>query len=335
MKIKANAKGVCYAHLRGHRPINLKTKDQKEAQRLVREAKLEELEFASRAKLLTAEVVQRLSAGGRITGAKALDRWKEVARQQLDLSPSTLHSYAGHIDRFLKVTRMKDTAISRADFSHVDSFINADDGASVSTRNMRKASLESFFNVCSADGAVIRNPAALARVKLHKLSFAEKEPAVREPFTSEEIDLLQSIDDPFWSAAIELGLEYGLRLSDIAQLEWDSFNKPGVIVVWTDKHDRRIELPLTHRLVGLLPERRGQRYVFPEQAAIAQDFNRRAHLSVQFRRLVQRLGISDKTFHCLRHTFATRRAKAGQNIDEIRLSMGHVSTETTAGYVHS
>ena len=55
---------------------------------------------------------------------------------------------------------------------------------------------------------------------------------------------MSKLESPFWRAACHLSLEYGLRLSDIAKLEWVSFLKPGKLIVWTDKHDRRIELPL-------------------------------------------------------------------------------------------
>ena len=147
--------------------------------------------------------------------------------------------------------------------------------------------------------------------------------------------------------ACHLSLEYGLRLSDIAKLEWASFDKPGRIIVWTDKHDRRIELPLHPETLGLIgsglaalaalrdgPHNHG-RWVFPDQAAIASDPSDRAKLSVYFSRQLKRLGIHGKSFHSLRHTFATRRAKLGDTIDEIRLKMGHVSTATTGGYVHA
>ena len=80
MKIKANAKGVYYARLTGSNPINLKTKNLTEAKRLAKEAKLEEIEFAAKANLLTAEAVQRLSAGGKVTGTSALDRWRNPQR---------------------------------------------------------------------------------------------------------------------------------------------------------------------------------------------------------------------------------------------------------------
>jgi hypothetical protein len=57
--------------------------------------------------------------------------------------------------------------------------VNAPDEASVSTRNMRKASLDNFFKVCTAEGLVVRNPAALSKVKMHTLTFEQKEPKVR------------------------------------------------------------------------------------------------------------------------------------------------------------
>lgn len=275
-----------------------------------------------------------------VTGTRALERWREMADKALGLTPATRHSYEGHIKRFLVITELNDRPISAASFEHVDQFVNAPDEASVSTRNMRKASLDNFFKVCTAEGLVVRNPAALSKVKLHALTFEQKEPKVREPLTDLEIDQLSRLESPFWRAACHLSLEYGLRLSDIAKLEWGSFDKPGRIIVWTDKHDRRIELPLhpdtmrLHALTSRGANGSHPRWVFPEQSAIASDPSDRAKLSVYFSRYCRRLGITGKSFHCLRHTFATRRAKLGDTIDEIRLKMGHVSTATTTGYVH-
>ena len=299
--------------------------------RLAKEAKLEETEFAAKANLLTAEAVQRLSAGGKVTGNNALDRWREMADKGLGLTPATRHSYEGHIKRFLVTTNLVDRPISAASFEHVDKFVNAQDEASVSTRNMRKASLDNFFKVCTAEGLVVRNPATLSKVKLHALTFEQKEPKVREPFSDLELDQLSKLKSPFWTPACHLSLEYGLRISAIAKLERASFEKPGRIIVWTDKHDRRIELPLhpeTMRLIGGVDdspfERPPPRWVFPEQAAVASDPSDRAKLSVYFSRQLKKLGMYGKSFHSLRHTFATRRAKLGDTIDEIDVEFASI-----------
>jgi integron integrase len=41
------------------------------------------------------------------------------------------------------------------------------------------------------------------------------------------------------------------------------------------------------------------------------------------------------TPHCLRHAYATHMLQAGQDVKTIQAIMGHVSLETTAGYVHA
>lgn len=334
MKIKLHPNGY-YAHLIGSNPINLKTRSLAEARRLAKAAKLDEIEFAAKAKLLTAEAVQRLSAGGRVTGEKALQRWREISEINA-LSPSTRYSYESHIERFLQVTKLRDQPISNATFHHVDDFVNAEDATAAGTRHMRRASLDNYFRVCSAEGYVLGNPAAPVKVKYHKLSFRQKEPQLRVPFSDLELDLLHKVEDPFWHTAILLAEHYGLRLSDVAQLEWDCMAKPGRLIIWTDKRDRRLDLPMhpdVEAALAKLP--RNHHRVFPEQAAIALDMNRRAGLSVQFSRLLDRLGIEGKSFHCLRHTFASKRSALGESVDEIRRKMGHVSTVTTEQYIHT
>lgn len=41
------------------------------------------------------------------------------------------------------------------------------------------------------------------------------------------------------------------------------------------------------------------------------------------------------TAHCLRHAYATHQLAAGENVKGIQAAMGHVSLETTAGYLHA
>jgi hypothetical protein len=36
----------------------------------------------------------------------------------------------------------------------------------------------------------------------------------------------------------------GLRLGDICALEWACLKEPGKVVVWTDKRDTRVDLPV-------------------------------------------------------------------------------------------
>ena len=337
MKLKTNHKGIYFAHLTGSTPINLDTKDRAVAKRLAKAAKLEDIEFTAKARLLTAEAIQRLTNDSRITGEQALVKWRSLADTKLGLSPTTLYGYEANIRRFLVVTKLADKPITMASFHHVDDYVNAHDGTTASTRSARRSSLDNFFRVCTDEGFIVRNPAGLSKVRMHRLTFEQKEKQTREPFTELDLDVLSSIEDPFWKVAIHLSLNYGLRLSDISQLEWASFAKQGRLIVWTDKRDRRIEMPLLGETEALLRTiRRGSSpWVFPVQSALTADPNKRATHSTYFGRILRRLGIEGKSFHCLRHTFASRRAAHGDTIDEIRVKLGHTSTVTTEGYVHA
>ena len=336
MKLIPNIVGIYYAHLTGSPPIKLGTRSRTYAKRLAKAARLEEIEFAARAKLLTAEAVQRLTSDSRITGEQALVKWRDLAGTKLGLSPTTLYGYESNIRRFLVLTKLADKPITTASFSDVDDYVNAHDGTTASTRNSRRSSLENFFKVCADEGFIVRNPAGLTKVRMHRLTFEQKEKQTREPFTELELDVLSTVEDPFWKVAIHLSLNYGLRLADISQLEWASFAKRGQIIVWTDKRDRRVEMPLLDETTVLMSAiRRGPSpWVFPVHAALTADLNKRATHSTYFGRILRRLGIEGKSFHCLRHTFASRRAAHGDTIDEIRIRMGHASTVTTEGYVH-
>lgn len=328
MRLEKHGNGIYYAHLVGSRPINMHTGDKDEAFRLAKEANLEAIEFAARANLLTAEAVQRLSAGGKISGLKALDMWREHPATKRR-APNTVATYDSHIRRFLHRYKLENAPISAATEGNMDSFVNGRDDVGVSTREVRLAALSHFFRFTHAKGMTMGNPATLLEVDLSGLTFEQKEPKKREAFTDEELTWLSTVEHPFWTPAIVLGENYGLRISDIINLEWASFDMPGSLIVWTDKHDKRIEMALVHSLIGMLPKREG-RWVFERQHRLT-----KSAASISFARILRKLGIHGKSFHCLRHTFATRRSELGDSVDAIRQKLGHSFSTTTQGYIHN
>lgn len=337
MKIKLHENGNYYAHIIGAPPVNLKTSNKREAARLAKAAKLDEIEFASKAELLTAEVVSRLSAKAKVTCETALVEWERWA-VTVGLSPKYVHDAKGYLNLMFREFGLEKKSPGIITEGQVDAFVNPPGGQSFSTSGVRHAVAKSFFRLCIARGFVVRNPAELVRIKRHKMTHAQKEPKVREAFTEAEVKkLLNQLDDPFWKACVWLGSEVGLRLGDVAKLEWETFQKKNKIVVWTDKRDRRIEMPISAELYQFLKSmpKEHDRFVFPEQAAIHEDMNRRSRLSVYFTRVLAKHDIEGKSAHSLRHTFATRHAAAGTPVDEIREKMGHVSEETTRGYIHT
>lgn len=339
MKIKRHGNGVYYARVWttvGVRRVSLRTREIETARRRAREAKLADIEHAARVNALTSDTVGRILAGRQRTGSDVLTAWRGWA-YSVGLSPNTMAQYAAEIGAFLRETGLESKAIASATERYVDQFVNPTNSkVVVSTRRHRLAALASFFRFAQAKGMTVGSPADLVRVKLAGLQFTQKEPKRRLPFTDAELTLLRSIEDPFWRTFVLLGEHYGLRLSDVAQLERACVAKPGHIIVWTDKRDRRIDLPLTppvrDQLLAL--DVSHPVYFFPREAAIAADPKRRAILSVEFGRILRRLGITGKSAHCLRHRFATKLAQSGRTVDEIRATLGHASPAATVGYLH-
>lgn len=332
MKIKLHPNGYYYAHLIGGVQISLKTRNKSEANKLAREGKLAELERAKHLNLLTAEAVTRLTAGGRVTGEQALEAWSKWA-STVGLSPNTVARYSQDIRGYLRSFGGENQPLARANEVTVDAFVNGK--CSASTRRNRLSALQSFYAVCVAKGFAVGDPSKLVRVRLNDLSLEQKEPAAREPFTDSEMRILRSLEDPFWATFVLLGEHYGFRISDVAQLEWASIRKD-TILVWADKYDVRLELPLADNVRQHLMDlpRLDPDYVFPAQAALAQDPQKRSMLSTYFSRLLRRQGITGRNTHNLRHTFASKRAGLGDTPDEIRQKMGHVYVETTKSYIH-
>ena len=143
------------------------------------------------------------------------------------------------------------------------------------------------------------------------------------------------IPGSFWARAVPIGRWTGLRLSDIASLEWASLST--TIAVWTIKKDKRVELPLypeeLEQAVSGIPKV-DEKYCFPEQRRIVWDPKRRHALSMQFKRLCHRCGIFGKSFHFLRHTYVTACWAAGEAPEHIAKHVGHSSTSQTRAYNH-
>jgi integrase len=149
----------------------------------------------------------------------------------------------------------------------------------------------------------------------------------------------------FWRFAVLCSRENGLRLGDIASLKWACFTEEAhSITVWTDKTNKR----LVHKMSPTLEAALGDiistdtDYLFPEQHVLVMDVKKRGLLSVKFTRMCERLGITGKSFHNLRHrrekvedinSMAKKLAKS-LSLEDMRKLLGHSSSKTTNGYLH-
>lgn len=55
----------------------------------------------------------------------------------------------------------------------------------------------------------------------------------------------------------------------------------------------------------------------------------------RFKRLLRGLGLQERSFHSLRHSFLSRLVRKGASVEAVRLLAGHSSLTVTERYVHA
>lgn len=140
-------------------------------------------------------------------------------------------------------------------------------------------------------------------------------------------------------------LDTGCRYSEVANIPWSAINLDAcTISLYRSKVRNEDVLHMTSRLEGILrrrwEERRvGQRYVFEDRTG-----NERGYSTKSIKKAIARAGLNDPavvkerggrvTLHTLRHTFASKLARAGVSLYEVSVLLGHSDPKMTQRYAH-
>lgn len=356
MVLKPHPKtGKLYIHLKGApgqraKPISLRTKNRAKARQLVKDANLENIQLAAQAKVLGAEAITRLTAGRRVSVRQALDAYYERMPAR-GLSASSVKTAINTLDRWVAVTRLESKPLAAIEDRHVEAFINDPRRDAKYASRLRELSvLRTFLKFCSDLGWMVGNPAGQIRVSVDKLTQTQLVEDETEPLTAADIaKILHGVPSTdFWHAATLIGWHTGLRLFNVATLEWTAIQGER-IKVFTTKGKVEVDMDLTPELKKLFARwpRGESRYVFPPQAASILTGGS-STLSQQFRRLCIRLGIEGKSFHGLRHSFAMRSMDTVterklqtlvdllgvDSVNEVRKLLGHAKAKVTMRYLN-
>ena len=270
-----------------------------------------------------------------------LAEWKSW-RHISGAAENTVYAQSKYVEKFIR--SMKRKSIDNIKPEMVHEFVNADDGKSFNTKSFALSALRAFYTFAKGMGYCQINPAEIVKVNRRKLSHKQREGREVIPFTAEEVKQILSVRSPrFLRIATAISWYTGLRIVDICKLEWDSISDTHIIV-WTDKRDKRVALPLDHIALGggaLKPfldeiEKTDDRFCFPVEKAKIESPHSRSRTSDNFTRLIKKYGIwqKGKSFHSLRHSFVTRLADMGMSLKDIGVLVGHSNEKTTEGYSH-
>ena len=199
-------------------------------------------------------------------------------------------------------------------------FLDASGGTAKTKRNVA-GELSSLWRVLGSRGLVRDNPWKTVRPSPD--SDSERH---GRAFTEEEIEAIYKACDEVrhgeeWAGMVTVALYTGLRMV-----------QGGVLVLTprkTARHGIAVRIPI-HPRVAAVFARHGDGLCFPGVMGAWKSSATRT----RFRDILRRAGIAAKpgeslTFHCLRHTFATRLAEAGVP-EDVRMQLGGWTQRDTA-----
>jgi len=193
------------------------------------------------------------------------------------------------------------------------------------TMNRQRALLSLTYRLAIRNGKVRENPARHVR---HRL---ENNARIRFLSPDEETRLRAAIEAACAQRVpeLEVALNTGLRLSEQYRLKWEdvSFSRRTLTILRSKNGETR-HVPLNKAalaaLVALEKRANGSEYV----CGGAVEPRR------WFEPVVKAANLTAFSWHCLRHTFASRLVMAGVDIRTVQELMGHKTISMTVRYAH-
>ena len=193
------------------------------------------------------------------------------------------------------------------------------------TCNRYRALLSFTYRLAIRDGKVKQNP---ARLVPHRV---EDNARIRFLSDKEEEALRKAIeaDCPEHMPEFALALNTGLRLSEEYGLLWENVSLPRrVLTVVRSKNGSMRHVPLNQGAVQALESLRRQHAGSEFVCGGAREPRR------WFEPVLEGANVTRFSWHCLRHTFASRLVMAGVDLRTVQELLGHKVIAMTVRYAH-
>jgi integrase/recombinase XerC len=281
-----------------------------------------------------------------------MERFLEHLEEERGFSSHTLRAYRKDLERFLQFLAVdflsqKPTAIrpESVDALAIRSFLasQARNGLGRQSQARSLSALRSLLRFACREGILIRNPAEGVRSPKQTSSL----PRHLRPGEVENLLEAAEGDEPLVrrdSAILELLYASGLRVSELAGLDWPDLDLEArtLRVMGKGGKERMVPFgqPAAQALARWLEVWEGVRKSTPaRQEPIFLNY-RGTRLSARsvgriVDRYVEKAALAAGVHpHTLRHTFATHLLEGGADLRTIQELLGHSSLSTTQRYVH-
>jgi site-specific recombinase XerD len=251
--------------------------------------------------------------------------FSEIAKDALAYSKANKLSYRSDLGRMEKLLSwFREYPAESITAQDIERRFEQEEWAAA-TINRHRALLSLTYRLAIRNGKVKENP---ARMVLHRL---EDNARIRFLSPEEEIQLRKSIEAacPERIAELELSLNTGIRVSEQYRLRWEdiSFTRR-TLTIQRSKNGSTRHVSLNRTALGAL-ESLAKRTSGSEFVCGGIKEPRQ-----WFEPVVKAAGLQAFTWHCLRHTFASRLVMAGVDIRTVQELMGHKTIAMTVRYSH-
>jgi len=217
---------------------------------------------------------------------------------------------------------------------------------SAATKNRYMALLKLTYRLAEKNRKVKVNPARLLRMskednaKIRYLNQYKPLPAkvsyLKECHTEE--DRLRTVITAEYAEHLpefEIALATGMRRSEMYRATWPNIDfEHHVLTVPRSKHGETRYVTLNSSALAVLEFLRGKttdsEHIFLSMRTNEPLIGNRHW----FEDAIQKAGVREFTWHCLRHTFASRLVMAGVNLRTVQELMGHKTIAMTCRYAH-
>jgi integrase len=218
-------------------------------------------------------------------------------------------------------------SLTAEDIRHHRAIMQASGDYSPATVNRYCSALRRMLTLACQENKIDRHP--MKGMKF--LPEAQKD----RFFSDEELHHLQQLLPIEEWRMVAVALGSGMRLSEQLGLKWphiDWDSKTATIPLSKSGKVRRV--PLSDDVLSILREQFSESpYVFPRPGDPLRPADVR-EVSKWFGDRLIKAGITDASWHVLRHTFASRLLQAGTDIVTVSRLLGHSTITTTMRYAH-
>lgn len=254
---------------------------------------------------------------------------KFIATKRLEgLSEDTLEQYYRTVNNMFKELEKPLKDIKTDDIRYYLSFYQEKRKVSKVTLNNTRRYLSTFFNWCTDEDIINKNP-------MRRIKAIKQQKTVKEPFSEIEMEQIRNSADSIRNRAlIEFLYSTGCRVSEVSKVEIGDIDFVHNSLLVVGKGNKQREVYITDKAMYWVKKYLSHRKDTGTSLFIGRKSNalQKAGIEAIVRKIGERAGVKKVHPHRFRRTMATNLINKGMPAQEVQQILGHEKLDTTMIY---